>query len=160
MGPDSVWDEECTALKNQVQQLPHCLLLSQTEFRLSAYIQFHSLLQNTSPPHNQPSVKFSPRTDFKSPACTVMENALMPQPPPNVYWPNQTSWAKCTNPTKSRCNFQGSEKGETKVKKSSLHLTLLVTFPVGGQALILLLQKEEFQKRVTHWLGPRTCSLL
>lgn len=144
-----------TEKSGHVQQPPHCLLLSQTEFRLSAYIQFHSLLQNTSPPHTQPSVKFSPRTDFKSPACTVMENALMPQPPPNTYWPNQTSWAKCTNPTKTRCNFQGSEKRWIQGQKSSLHLALLVTFLVGGQALILLLLKGEFHKRVTHWLVPQ-----
>lgn len=116
---------------------PHRLLLSQTELRLSIHMQFHSLFQKASPPHTQPSVKFSPCTDFKSPACTVMENTLMPQPPPNTYWPIQTSWAQCTNPTKPRCNFQGFKKGESKVKKSSLHLTLLVTFLIRGAGLDL-----------------------
>lgn len=109
----------------------HCLLLPQTELRLPAHIQFHSLLQNTSPPYTQLSVNFSPHTDFKLPACTVMENTLLPHPPPNTCWPNQTFWAKRINPTKTRCNFQGSGKGDYKVKKAAFHLTLLVPFLAG-----------------------------
>lgn len=159
MQPDSVWDEECTALKSQVQQPSHCLLLSQTEFRLSAYNQFHSLLQNTSSPHIQSSVKFSPCTDFKSPACTVMENALTPQPPPNAYWPNQTSCAQRANSTKTRCNFQGPEKGESTVKKAASFLHCWSLFQLGERPWSSCSWKRNFRREPHIGLPQSTHSL-
>lgn len=149
-----------TEKSGQVQQPPHCLLLSQTEFRLSAYIQFHLLLQNTSPPHTQPSVKFSPRTDFKSPACRVMENALTPQPPPNAYWPKQTSWAQCTNPTKTRCNFQGSKKGEFKVKKVASILHCWSLFYLGDRLWSSCCWKGNFKTESHTGLAHSTSPVL